>query len=68
VDNRRHSAHRVVAAFVLLQLPLFAPSLLAQGLPRARAEAVGMSSQRLARLPPALRGYVERGEIAPSSP
>jgi CubicO group peptidase (beta-lactamase class C family) len=55
---------RTVVALALLQAALFASTLLAQGLPRARPEAVGMSSQRLARLAPVLRGYVERGEIA----
>jgi hypothetical protein len=33
-------------------------------LPRARAESVGVSSERLARLPEVFRGYVKRGEVA----
>src|SRR4051812_37177810 len=33
-------------------------------LPRARAETVGMSSARLARISPAMRRYVERGDVA----
>jgi CubicO group peptidase (beta-lactamase class C family) len=40
------------------------PALLAAQLPRARAEAVGMSSARLARIPAALRRYVEQGDVA----
>ena len=60
---RSSVARRAVAALTLL--PFVAPALLAQtAVPRARPEAVGMSSQRLARLAPALRGYVERGEVA----
>jgi CubicO group peptidase (beta-lactamase class C family) len=38
--------------------------LSAQSLVRARAEEVGMSSERLARLQPTLQRYVQRGEIA----
>ena len=37
---------------------------LMDGVPTAKAEDVGMSSSRLARLDRAMRGYVERGEIA----
>lgn len=45
-------ARRGFAALTLL--PFVAPALLAQtAVPRARPEAVGMSSQRLARLAPA---------------
>jgi CubicO group peptidase (beta-lactamase class C family) len=36
----------------------------AQALPRAEPETVGMSAERLARLGPVLRGYVEQGQLA----
>jgi CubicO group peptidase (beta-lactamase class C family) len=36
----------------------------APALPAATPESVGMSSERLARIAPAVRAYVERGEIA----
>lgn len=35
-----------------------------RGLPVAAAEDVGMSSQRLNRIKPAMQGYVDRGEVA----
>jgi CubicO group peptidase (beta-lactamase class C family) len=38
--------------------------LAAAQLPRARPETVGMSSERLARIPPALRGFVQHGTVA----
>jgi CubicO group peptidase (beta-lactamase class C family) len=40
------------------------PTLAAAQLPRARAEAVGMSSARLARIPAAMRRFVERSVTA----
>lgn len=42
---------------------LFATSLTAQELPSATPEAVGMSSERLARLSTALEAYVDHGRI-----
>jgi CubicO group peptidase (beta-lactamase class C family) len=50
-------------AVACLVLALVAPSLLAQGLPRARPEEVGLSSERLQRLTDALQGYVKDGKL-----
>lgn len=43
-----------------------ATQLAAQTLPRARAETVGMSSERLNRITPGLQSYIDRGQLAGS--
>jgi CubicO group peptidase (beta-lactamase class C family) len=48
-----------LASLALCALPL----PVAAQLPRARAETVGMSSARLARIPAAIRRYVEQGDV-----
>ena len=49
----------------LLAVTLFLSGTLnAQSLTRDRPEAVGMSTERLARVSAVLRGYVDRGEVA----
>ena len=48
-----------LAIWVLCAFPVPA----AAQLPRARAEAVGMSSTRLGRIPAAMRRYVEQGDV-----
>jgi CubicO group peptidase (beta-lactamase class C family) len=58
----RASAIRTFGAGVVLLL--HAQALLAQGLPAARPEDVGMSSDRLARLTAVMREYVEDGRLA----
>lgn len=59
------SARRISAATtLLLALLLGAAPLLAQGLPRATPEEVGLSSERLERLTDALEGYVSDGALA----
>jgi len=58
------SRARARIALALL-LALAAPSLFAQGLPRAaRPEEVGLSSERLQRLTDAFQGYVKDGKLA----
>ena len=53
------------ATFVVLLVVVFAPgALLAQQLPVAVPESVGMSSERLERLTAALQGYVDEGRLA----
>jgi CubicO group peptidase (beta-lactamase class C family) len=53
---------RCLASSLLLLIGMGHP---AQGqLPRVRAEVVGMSSERLARIPVALRDFVDRGQVA----
>ncbi len=57
--------HYVAGAVVLAAFSFSLQSpLLAKELPRAKAEAVGMSSERLARLAEALDGYAEEGRLA----
>src|SRR3954468_172824 len=51
------------ASLVTLVFITSSISALAQ-LPRARAETVGMSSARLARIPAAMRRYVQQGDVA----
>lgn len=53
-----------IASGLCVLLILTTSSLSAQGLPRTRPESVGMSAERLARIAPTLRDYIERGEIA----
>jgi CubicO group peptidase (beta-lactamase class C family) len=52
----------------ILLVPLLAVCLASttssQGLPRGRPEAVGMSTERLQRIPQAMRGFVERRSVA----
>ena len=48
----------------LLLLLLLAQPLLAQDLPRARPEDVGMSIERLERLTDTFNGYVKEGQLA----
>lgn len=60
----RHGTDAV--RFVLLYLFLTlvtAPALVAQALPRAEPEQVGLSSERLERLSGLLRGYVDEGKL-----
>jgi CubicO group peptidase (beta-lactamase class C family) len=56
------SLRRVVAGLVLLVFG--SASLSAQTLQRADPEAIGVSSERLARVGSALQGYVDRGEVS----
>jgi CubicO group peptidase (beta-lactamase class C family) len=58
------NAIRFRALFLALVLVLQAPAVLAQGLPRARPEEVGMSAERLDRLTEVMRGYVADGRLA----
>jgi CubicO group peptidase (beta-lactamase class C family) len=53
----------LVSAGIAALLFASLPASLAAQLPRARAEAVGMSSARLARIPAAMRRYVEQGDV-----
>jgi CubicO group peptidase (beta-lactamase class C family) len=53
--------HARRSLIVVLSLVLYAQALLAQGLPRAAPEDVGMSSERLARLTETMREYVDDG-------
>jgi CubicO group peptidase (beta-lactamase class C family) len=62
---------RVLSTAIVLSVLALAPAFAASapgatGLPRARAEAAGLSAERLARLTPVLRGYVESGQAAGS--
>jgi CubicO group peptidase (beta-lactamase class C family) len=50
-------------ALLLGGLALF-PALLAAQLPRSSPETVGMSAQRLARIPVAMHRFVDQGEVA----
>jgi CubicO group peptidase (beta-lactamase class C family) len=52
------------ALSVLLLLLVHAQALIAQGLPRAAPEEVGMSGARLERLSAVMREYVEQGRLA----
>ena len=54
---------RLVALVTLLGLVLFAPGVWAQGLPTAKPEQVGLSSERLERVSRVLRGEIEAGKI-----
>lgn len=44
---------------LILSLPLFAVSAEAREIPRAKPESVGMSSERLARIAPAMQKYID---------
>lgn len=59
--NRR-TPRTALAAWIVLGL--LQSSVLADGLPRARPEEVGLSSERLQRLTDALQGYVKDGKLA----
>ena len=52
-----------VALLSLVAFTVAAPAV-AQELPRAEPEEVGMSSERLARLTDALQAYVDDGQLA----
>ena len=54
---------RLVALVTLLVFVLFAPGVWAQGLPTAKPEQVGLSSERLERVSRVLRGEIEAGKI-----
>ena len=54
---------RLVALVTLLGFVLFAPGVWAQGLPTAKPEQVGLSSERLERVSRVLRGEIEAGKI-----
>ncbi|HXV59301.1 MAG TPA: serine hydrolase domain-containing protein [Vicinamibacteria bacterium] len=58
---RNKNAVRVLVTTLLLAL---APFALAQELPLAAPEGVGMSSERLERLTETMQGYVDSGELA----
>lgn len=62
--HRPRVRNTVVASSLALFCLTAAPASLAAQLPRARAEAVGMSSERLARMRPAMQGFVDRGDVA----
>ena len=51
-------------ALLALAAVLFAGPLLAQEIPRAVPEAVGMSSERLERITTTLDSYVQEGRLA----
>jgi CubicO group peptidase (beta-lactamase class C family) len=65
---KRRTLLAQIAPALLLALAapsLFAPSLLAQALPRAaKPEEVGLSSERLQRLTDTFQGYVKDGKLA----
>jgi CubicO group peptidase (beta-lactamase class C family) len=54
---------RLVALVTLLSVVLFTATVWAQGLPTAKPEQVGLSSERLERVSRALRGEIEAGKI-----
>jgi CubicO group peptidase (beta-lactamase class C family) len=54
---------RLVALVTLLGVVLFTVTVWAQGLPTAKPEQVGLSSERLERVSRALRGEIEAGKI-----
>jgi CubicO group peptidase (beta-lactamase class C family) len=54
---------RPVTLVTLLALVIFATGVWAQGLPTAKPETVGLSSERLERVSRALRGEIEAGKI-----
>src|SRR5256886_11625840 len=49
--------------FALVSCCLLTESLIAQGLPRARAEDVGLSAAALERIAPTLQSYVDSGQF-----
>ena len=63
---RQPKVRNPVIHWLVALLCLTATSSLAAQLPlpRARAETVGMSSDRLARMRPAMQGFVDRGDVA----
>ena len=54
---------RLVALVTLISVVLLAGTIGAQGLPTAKPEQVGLSSERLERVSRALRGEIEAGKI-----
>ena len=54
---------RCVALVTLISLVVFTTHVWAQGLPTAKPEQVGLSSERLERVTRALRGEIEAGKI-----
>jgi CubicO group peptidase (beta-lactamase class C family) len=54
---------RSVALVTLISLVVFTTQVWAQGLPTAKPEQVGLSSERLERVSRALRGEIEAGKI-----
>ncbi|MEX0942637.1 MAG: serine hydrolase domain-containing protein [Pseudomonadales bacterium] len=55
----------VIRSFTIGLLALLLPGLLqAETFRDGKAESVGMSNDRLARIAPAIQGYIDRGEIA----
>jgi len=59
------TTHPTVTAFrfALVSCCLLTGSLIAQGLPRARPEGVGLSAAALERIAPALQSYVDSGQF-----
>jgi CubicO group peptidase (beta-lactamase class C family) len=55
---------RLVVPLLLACLLAASPVALAQGLPTARPETVGVSAERLARIRPVTQGFVDRGQIS----
>jgi len=54
---------RLVALVTLISVVLFTTTIWAQGLPTAKPEQVGLSSERLERVSRALRGEIEAGKF-----
>src|SRR5689334_18158542 len=54
---------RILTVAVLFVALTWVPAAYAQTLPRARPEAVGLSSERLKRLSETLNGYVKDGKL-----
>jgi CubicO group peptidase (beta-lactamase class C family) len=63
MNSQLQSSHRLRGLFAL-GLVFMALAASAEGLPTAAPESVGMSPDRLALIAPAVRAYVERGDIA----
>src|SRR5207244_11146740 len=62
---RPMTTHPTVTAFrfALVSCCLLTESLIAQGLPRAGPEGVGLSAAALERIAPALQSYVDSGQL-----
>jgi CubicO group peptidase (beta-lactamase class C family) len=58
-----HDRYVVVASSIAMLCLTAAPTLAAQ-LPRTRAEVVGMSTDRVARMRPAMQAFVDSGDVA----
>ena len=56
-------SNRLIGLFVLLSVSVVDPATFAQGLPTARPEEVGMSSDRLERIGSLTQAYVNEGKL-----